>query len=151
MKKLHVFAVITMVALASGAQSEVPAAKRQEIEKMLRLTGMEQLMAQMKTQMIAGLKTQMSQVPKEFWTKFESSMDMGVLLEKIIPLYDKYYTTEDLKAVNAFYQSAAGQKVLSTLPKIMQESIAIGQEWGRKMGEQAAAEAQQELKSANQK
>lgn len=151
MKKLLVFAVITMVALASVAQSEVPAAKRQEIEKMLRLTGMEKLMAQMKTQMITSLKTQMPQVSKEFWTRFESRMDMGVLLEKIIPLYDKYYTTEDLKAVNAFYQSAAGQKVLSTLPQIMQESMAMGQEWGKKIGEQAAAEAGQELKNANQK
>ena len=151
MRKLLVFAVITMVAFVSAAQTEIPAAKRQEIEKMLRLTGMEKMMSQIKTQMIAGLKTQMTQVPEEFWTRFESKMDMRALLEKIIPLYDKYYTTEDLKAVNAFYQSTAGQKVLSTLPKIMQESLAIGQEWGKKIGEQAAAEAEQELKNKSQK
>ena len=151
MKKLIVFAVITMVAFVSIAQAEVTAAKRREIEKMLRLTGMEKLMAQMKTQMISGMKTQMTQVPEEFWTSFESKMDMRALLEKIIPLYDKYYTIEDLKAVNAFYESTVGQKVLSTLPKIMQESMAIGQEWGEKIGEQAAAEAEKELKNKNRK
>lgn len=151
MRKLIVFALITMAAVVASAQTEIPAAKRQEIEKMLRLTGMEKLMGQMKTQMITGLKTQIPQVPQEFWTRFESRMDMRTLLEKIIPLYDKYYTTEDLKAVNAFYESTAGQKVLATLPKIMQESMAIGQEWGKKIGEQAAAEAEQELKNTNQK
>lgn len=150
MKRLLAFAIIMMMAMASVAQAEIQSEKRQEIDKMLRLTGMEKLMVQMKTQMIAGLKTQMSQVPEEFWTRFESKMDMGVLLEKIVPLYDKYYTTEDLKAVNDFYQSAAGQKVLSALPKIMQESMAIGREWGKNIGEQAVAEAEQELKNTKQ-
>jgi uncharacterized protein len=151
MRKLLVFTVIMMVAFVSIAQAEIPAAKRREIEKILRLTGVEKLMVQMKTQMISGMKTQMTQIPEEFWTSFESKMDMRALLEKIIPLYDKYYTIEDLKAVNAFYESTVGQKVLSTLPKIMQESMAIGQEWGENIAEQAAAEAEKELKNKNKK
>ena len=40
---------------------------------------------------------------------------------------------------------AAGKKVLSTLPQIMAESMKIGEAWGRRIGEQAAAEAQAEL------
>ena len=151
MRTLLVFAVITMTAWASIAQTEIPPVKRYEIMKMLRLTGVEKLMVQMKAQMIAGLKTEMSQVPGDFWTRFESKMDMRVLLEKVIPLYDKYYTTEDLKAVNAFYESAAGQKVVNNLPKIMQESMAIGQEWGKRIGEQAAEEADQEFRDRNRK
>ena len=58
---------------------------------------------------------------------------------------DKYYTLEDLKAVNAFYESAAGQKILSTLPQIMQGSIKIGEEWGRSLGKKAADEVQRDL------
>ena len=68
-------------------------------------------------------------------------------MEKIIPVYEKYYTTEDLKAVNAFYESPAGQKILSTLPQVMQETVKIGQEWGKKLGEKAAAEVEREQKS----
>lgn len=151
MKKLLLLAVVMMVPYISAAQTEIPAEKRQEIEKMLRLTGMEKLMDQMKTQMITGLKAQLTRVPDEFWTKFQEKMDTKELLEKIIPLYDKYYTTEDLKAVNAFYQSPAGQKILSTLPQIMQESMKIGQEWGKKIGKQAADEAEQELKKEKEK
>ena len=117
---------------------------------MLRLTGMEKLMAQMKTQMITGLKTQMPQQAELFWTKFERKMDTRELLEKLIPLYDKYYTLDDLKAINAFYQSPPGQKILSTLPQIMQESMKIGQEWGAKIGRQAEVEAQQELNGRGQ-
>lgn len=113
---------------------------------MLQLTGMEKMMNQMKGQMISGLKAQIKQVPDGFWEKFSQKMDTRELIEKIIPLYDKYYTLEDLKAVNAFYASPAGQKVLSSLPQIMQESMKLGQEWGQKIGQQAAEEAQRESK-----
>jgi hypothetical protein len=34
-----------------------------------------------------------------------------------------------IKVVNAFYESAVGQKVISTLPQVMQESMKVGQEW----------------------
>lgn len=67
----------------------------------------------------------------------------------LMSIYDKYYTVEDLKAINAFYESPSGQKVLSTLPQIMQESMKIGQEWGSKIGAQAAEEIKQE--KANKK
>jgi hypothetical protein len=146
MKKILLI-FVTIFLCASVTRAEIPKEKRQEIQKMLRLTGMEKLMNQMKVQMISSMKQQMPKVQEEFWDKFEKKMDMSELVEKIIPLYDKYYTLEDLKAVNAFYESAAGQKVLSSLPQIMRESMKIGQEWGAKIGEEAEREAKQELKN----
>jgi hypothetical protein len=145
MNKLLLLALIAIFLSMSGAHAEISKEKRKEVETMLRLTGMEKLMAQIKTQMISGLQAQMKQVPESFWEKFQEKMDTRELLEKLIPLYDKYYTIEDLKAVNAFYASPAGQKVLSTLPQIMQESMKLGQEWGERIGKQAAEEAAKEL------
>jgi uncharacterized protein len=113
---------------------------------MLRLTGMERLVNQMKSQMIAAFQKQSPDVSPDFWDRFDKKMDMHELIEKIIPVYDKYYTLDDLKAVNAFYESPAGQKILSTLPQVMQESMKIGQEWGESIGKQAAAEAEAEEK-----
>ena len=111
---------------------------------MLELTGMHKLVEQMKTQMLTGLKGQMKDVPDSMWVRFEQKLDMNQLLEKIVPLYDKYYSLEDLRAVNAFYSSGVGQRVLATLPKITQESMAIGMEWGKRIGEEAVQEAEAE-------
>ena len=146
MKKLLITTLVIIFSYVSVTHAEISPEKRKEVEKMLRLTGMEKLMTQMKSQMLAGLQKQLSEVPQDFWEKFEQKMDIRELIEKIIPLYDKYYTIEDLKAVNAFYESPAGQKVLANLPRIMQESMKIGQEWGEKLGKQAAAEAEAEAK-----
>ena len=146
MKSLILSLLLLSLVLTPQIQSaEIPSEKQKEIAKMLRLTGMEKLMDQMKVQMLSSLRTQIVEVPEVFWTKFEKKMDMKALLDEIIPLYDKYYTLEDLRAVNTFYESAAGKKVLSTLPQIMAESMKIGEAWGRRIGEQAAAEAQAEL------
>jgi hypothetical protein len=144
MKKLLAAILIIICAYASVARADIAPEKRKEIERMLKLTGMEKLMAQVKGQMINSLKREMPNVPEDFWTRFEKKMDVHELTEKIIPLYDKYYTLDDLKAVNAFYASPAGQKVMSTMPQLMQESMKIGQEWGEKIGKQAAEEVQKE-------
>jgi uncharacterized protein len=129
-----------------AAQGDISPEKRAEIEKMLRLSGMEKVIGQMQNQMITAFKGQMPQVPELFWTKFQQKMNTHELVEKIIPIYDKYYTVEDIKAINAFYETPTGQKLLSTLPAAMQEAMKVGQEWGQRIGRQAAEEAQQELK-----
>jgi uncharacterized protein len=115
--------------------------KEKEIRRMLQLTGMEKMMEQMKSQMITALRAQLNSVPDEFWTRFEKKMDINELVEKIVPLYDKYYSIEDIRAVNAFYSSEVGQRVIATLPKITKESTALGMEWGKRIGEEAEAEA----------
>jgi len=141
MKRLLLLALVTTFASTSTIQAEITKEKEAEIERMFQLTGMEKLMNQMMDQMISAMKQQTPNVPDSFWTKFQKKINTREFLEKIIPLYDKYYTIEDLKAVNDFYASPAGQKVLSTMPQIMQESMKIGQEWGVKIGEQAMKEA----------
>jgi uncharacterized protein len=146
MKKLLITTLIIICSYVSIAHAEISSEKRKEVETMLRLTGMEKLMTQMKSQMISVFQKQIPDVSQDFWNRFEQKMDVRELIEKIIPVYDKYYTLEDLKAVNAFYESPAGQKVLATLPQVMQESMKIGQEWGEKIGKQAAAEAEEESK-----
>lgn len=146
MNKLALFCVVLISWSLSTARADISPEKRTQIEKLLRLTGVEKLVGQMENQMLSAMKSQMPQVPEVFWTKFQQKMDTHELMEKIIPIYDKYYSIDDLKAINTFYESAAGQKVVSTLPQVMQESMKIGQEWGEKIGRQAAEEAEQEMK-----
>jgi hypothetical protein len=144
MKNILIITVIIICSCISVAHAELSNEKRVEIEKMLRLTGMEKLMGQMKSQIISALRKEIPDASEIFWTKFEQKMDVNELIEKLMPIYDKYYTLEDLKAVNAFYESPAGQRLLVVAPMAMQDAMKIGQEWGEKLGKEAATEAEQE-------
>lgn len=47
------------------------------------------------------------------------------MLDAMVPLYANTYTLEEVRQMNAFYQSPIGQKMLATTPKLMGESMAI--------------------------
>jgi uncharacterized protein len=147
MKRLMVaFAFVLIFTSISRAQSPAPIAedKRQEIEKMLKLAGIEKQIPQMLAQVIARFKAQSPEISDEFWVKFQKKVDPHEFVEEMIPLYDEYYTLDDLKAINAFYETPAGQKLLSVRPQIMQGSMKIGQEWGAKLGAEVEEEMRQE-------
>ena len=72
-------------------------------------------------------------------------------MSRFFHVYDKYYSLEDLRAVNGFYSSPAGQKILKTLPEVMQESMQIGKIWGTKIGERVGREVSAEQNKKKQK
>jgi len=129
---------------SATAYQSIDPAKAAEIRKMLELTGTMKLMNQVLDQMITAFRAKNSSVSGEFWDRFEKEINTEDLIDKMIPLYDKYYSLEDLKAVNTFYQTPAGQRVLAATPQIMHESMQIGQEWGRGVGMKIAMELEKE-------
>jgi hypothetical protein len=143
MKYRFILLVAVICSFASVANAEMTPEKRVEIDKMLRLTGVEKLMTQMMGQIISAFKAQNSAVPAEFWTKFQQQMDPHDLIQKIYPIYDKYYSLEDIKAANAFYESPAGQRILSVTPQITMECMKVGEDWGR----EKAMQIEQQLKA----
>jgi hypothetical protein len=120
--------------------STIDPAMAVEIRRMLELTGTTQRLQAMMQQMFAMFKARMPNVPPEKWDRMEKQMDLDELIERIIPLYDKYYSLDDLKAANAFYASPAGRRILAASPQIMHDSMQVGEEWGREMGMEAGHE-----------
>jgi hypothetical protein len=106
-------------------------AKAQTIRKLLEITGARNLYQQMSSQVFAGLKDQYPQVPAKFWDIAAQEMKTDEFLDEIIPIYQKYYTNDDLKQLVAFYQTPIGQKTISILPQLSRESIAAGLKFGR--------------------
>ena len=78
-----------------------------------------------------------------FVAGFQKRFDYNSLNEQIIPIYDKYLTTEDLKGLLDYYHSPLGQRMLKTLPAVTRESQAAGYALGRK----AAQDTMEDLKT----
>jgi uncharacterized protein len=133
---------------ADATTQAIDPAKEAEIRKLLELTGTVKMTHQVMEQMIASFKMQNSGVSADFWDRFENEMNIQGLVDKMVPIYAKYYSLDDLKAVNAFYQTPAGQRVLAATPQIMHESMAIGQNWGRDVVTRLMAELKEEKDKA---
>lgn len=52
------------------------------------------------------------------------------LVELMTPIYKKHITLGDLEEINKFYQTPAGKRIIAAQPKVVDESIQAGQQWG---------------------
>jgi hypothetical protein len=129
-KYLIKFLVFITIAISVHADVAIKSEKQTEIEKMIQLIGIKQMIDQMSAQMLTQLKTSNPNMPESYWTKVQIAMSAQSLLDKMIPIYDKYFTLEELKETNKFYSSPVGQGLVTKLPIIMQESSSVGKEWG---------------------
>jgi len=109
--------------------------KINDIKRLLEITGSGKLGVQVGQTMISSFKQTYPNVPEEFWNNFLKELNSDVLINMIIPIYDKYYSESEIRELTEFYQSALGKKVIATMPQIMQESMQAGQSWGRAIGE----------------
>jgi uncharacterized protein len=89
--------------------------------------------------MIDYYKKQGSSIPDTFWEEMAKEINGTELTNLIIPVYEKYYTEEDLKKLILFYNSEVGKKTIQLMPLIMQESMIIGRDWGLKLSEKVQA------------
>lgn len=141
MKKPFIFAVLLFVSTALFAQD---AHKDKAIRQLLELTGAKKLGSQIITQLINSSKIENPDVPDDLWERCKAQLSIDSLTEQIIPLYAKYYTTSEIEQLIKFYQSPVGQKVVSTMPYIMKESMEIGEQYGmramQKLADQLEAE-----------
>ena len=55
-----------------------------------------------------------------------------------IPIYDKHFTLEELRAILAFYETPAGRAMLAKLPLVLHESMEAGKALGGRIGEETA-------------
>ncbi|MDR1307476.1 MAG: DUF2059 domain-containing protein [Treponema sp.] len=140
MKKYLLILLFCAAAVSGFGQSKE---KEAEIIRLLELTNVKNLAEQVFDLYIPQLQTLVPSVPQEFWDLFKAQMDFDDFIKAYIPLYDRYYTLEEIRAMIVFYESPAGKKVIEVTPLMTAESMSIGQEWGLKMGQKLLEEMKQ--------
>lgn len=138
MKKLLITSVILLTSFnLSFAQSND--SYKSTLRKMLQTAGTEATFSTMVKQMFTMFKQQKSNVPESTWIEIEkefSQTSLDDLVNMFAPIYQKHFTEADLRKLIEFYQSPIGRKLAEKTPLITQESMQVGQEWGKKLGEQ---------------
>jgi hypothetical protein len=125
-------------------------AKEAAIRNMFEVLGM----AKMMEQVIAGMSNNMkpmlmSSLPAGeyrekladlFFQKFQSKLRVEELLDLAVPIYEKYFSKEEVEGLTRFYQTPLGQKALSVLPQSMVEMQTASMKLGEQIGREAMIE-----------
>lgn len=111
--------------------------KVNKIKELIVLTGEENALEQTLYQMLPLMKSQMPQVPQQFWDTFMAELNINEIGSKLIPIYSKYLTTEDIEGLIKFYKTPLGRKMIAVSPEIRRESMKVGQQYGAEAGKRA--------------
>ncbi|MCE3225926.1 MAG: hypothetical protein K0S32_477 [Bacteroidetes bacterium] len=130
--------VLILMILGAGLMgfSQTPA-KKENVKNLLEITMAGELGANMGQRMIASFKTSYKSVPGEFWDEFAKEIKAEDLVALIIPIYQKYYSDEEITELIKFYKTPLGKKVTTNNQLIAQESYLAGQQWGKEIGMRA--------------
>ncbi len=122
-------------------------ATSKSIKQLMVKTGAGNMSVQMMNQMIPALRRMIPDAPDKFWKDVMAEVNPDSMENMVIPIYQKHFSEKDIKAINAFYDTPAGKKFIRVQPAIMQESMAVGQQWGKQLARKILDKYQREFKN----
>jgi hypothetical protein len=136
----------------SSGQPKIDPAKDADIRQLLELseteTAMTQVMDLLETNMRPWVTGSLpdgdyrDKLVDLFLEKYHDhkTAEIQLLVDSAVPLYDKYFSDEDIKGLIRFYKTPVGQKAVSVLPKLSLELQAGGMRMGGKLADQCIEE-----------
>jgi hypothetical protein len=99
--------------------------KEQKISELIKLTWSNDFRQQDYINHLEQVKEMSPESGQDIYEKAKSIFDIDSLIHLIIPIYDEYYSTEDILGLIEFYNTPLGKKTIDVLPLISQESEKI--------------------------
>jgi hypothetical protein len=76
---------------------------------------------------------------------------VGEIIDQIAGIYGQNFTASELRDAAAFYRSPVGQKILDKQPAMMQETMTMGQNFGRSVANDLQERLIEELRKRGYK
>jgi hypothetical protein len=135
--------IVMLAAVARGADAQTTGAElRSDIQRLMELTGSAAMAAQMSSlvssQLLDGLKRSQPAIPDRAITVLKEVLDSEFskmfsgpdgIQPRLVDLYAKAFTREDIAALIEFYNSTVGRKAIAAMPGLSQEGAALGKAW----------------------
>jgi hypothetical protein len=153
--------LVCVLAVGSADARAMDQAKREDIKTLLQITGA-LTNAQMRLdatlpQILGLIRKANPNIPQPVIDELirdgleESRKAIPELEEPLIAIYDANFTGDEIKAILAFDRSPLGQKVIKQQPQMMRQSMAVGQVWGKSVGQRVAARMRDNLQKRGYK
>lgn len=129
---------------SAWAQDGISPEKRAGIERLLEASQAlalgEQLSNAMVAQMTNVMRASNPNIPQPVLEAIPEVVNEVVadrlpeFVDDLIVIYDRHFTLDDIEALESFYSSEVGKKLVSVQGQLAQESMLAGQTWGQSLG-----------------
>lgn len=124
LKSLLAATSLILFSISAGVSTADDSSHLQQVETLFRLTQMEKKINESVDSIV---QVQMNQNPQlaqhqaQMRAFFEKNIGWAALKSDITEMYLRTFNEEELKAINGFYITPAGQKVINALPGLVQQ------------------------------
>lgn len=113
-----------------SASDWVDSEKAAVIRELLALSGSMRMGNEMIGMLLDAVKQSSPDIDPVILDRLKAKMDIRELESEMVAIYDRHFSTEDLRTVLAFYKTDTGRRVLERMPLVMKEGAIAGQQWG---------------------
>ena len=100
------------------------------IRELMELTGTGNMGEMILENMAASFRENGLSLRDEQWADYRAKADVEGLRASLVPVYNHYYTEEELTLLLDLYRTPLGRTVLAKSQAVMQGCVQIGQSWG---------------------
>ena len=134
------------LALGAGQAMAATPPSADQVRQLMQVFSVGKMFSQMNAQMAGVMGQQLPCVPAGYWQNFVDADGVKQLTERMIPIYQKHFSADEVAGLLKFYRSPLGQKVIAEMPETMAEGMQVGQQWGRVRAQQMLGQLQKEGK-----
>lgn len=127
--------IFTVLFLSGGMFYFGQTTKEQKVVDLLQAMGTTQTMKTSYEFFMNRYKEQYPEIAEEFWQRAGKLVNYEDLIKRIIPVYMKNFSEKEIDDLLAFYQTTTGKAMIEKMPLILQESMSIGENWGRELAQ----------------
>ena len=144
MKKGLLF-LAAFVLLTFGAQAQ-SAEFKASVRKLMAVSGSDATLKMIPEQILSMIEQQAPALPESVKVEIQAMFSEEALLslmDRMVPIYAKYYTQQDMDDLIAFYDTPLGKKLSTVQPQITLESMSVAQQWAAEIGQKVASKIMQ--------
>ena len=130
-----------------GVFTNAQSSKDVKIAELLETMGSTHAMKTSFEYMINYYKQNNPQISSEYWVNASKHVDYNELVKKLVPVYSKHFTEQEIVDLLNFYNTSTGKKMIEKMPAILEESMEIGRKWGIELAQKIEKEIPVSTKS----
>ena len=132
--------ILAIAFLVFGVFTNAQSSKDVKIAELLETMGSTHTMKTSFEYMINYYKQNNPQISSEYWDNASKHVDYDELVQKLIPVYSKHFTEQEIVDLLKFYNTSTGKKMIEKTPTILEESMEIGRKWGIELAQKIEKE-----------
>lgn len=132
--------ILAIAFLVFGVFTNAQSSKDVKIAELLETMDSTQAMKTSFEYMINYYKQNNPQISSEYWDNASKHVDYDELVQKLIPIYSKHFTEQEIVDLLNFYNTSTGKKMIEKMPTVLQESMEVGRKWGIELAQKIEKE-----------